>query len=114
MVNISNLVLGTVSQERVGYVRNYLENYEKTYSTELDTKLGLFKSDVYGLSKAYMAGEVEVVTMKDYVISQLELVEPDDLRGLAVMLDDLSRLINGQSHKSAVIHNFMAQELYFY
>ena len=51
-----------MSEEKV---KNYLENYPKTFSTSMDEMFDLFKSDVYELSKEYKKNEASVYTVKE-------------------------------------------------
>ena len=44
-----------------------LENYQKTYSTEIDLNFNMFKSDVYELAKQYEKGELYVYDRSEWL-----------------------------------------------
>lgn len=68
-----------MSEEKV---KNYLENYPKTFSTSMDEMFDLFKSDVYELSKDYKNNEAYVYTVKDLREECEENNDTERLEGL--------------------------------
>ena len=46
--------------KKVDEIREYLENYGTSHSTEMDSLFGLFKSDVANMATKYRKGELYV------------------------------------------------------
>lgn len=49
------------------FIENYLENYPKTHSDQMDPYFSLTKADVYRMAIDYRNGEVYIYNKKDFL-----------------------------------------------
>lgn len=64
-------------------ISEYLNNYEKTRSTEMDEKFNMFKSDVSSIAQEYRKNEAYIYTKKEYlefIQEKIEEAEDEDIR----------------------------------
>ena len=67
---VYEFVEGVTTQEKAIFI---LENYQKTYSAEIDLNFNMFKSDVYELAKQYDKGELHVYDRSEWLEHLAEL-----------------------------------------
>lgn len=63
-------------------LENYLENYEKGFSTNLDEIFHLFINDVRAIANSYKKGEAFIYTCEELIEEQSETIEESDLEEL--------------------------------
>ena len=94
-----------------------LENYQKTYSTEIELNFNMFRSDVYELSKQYDKGELYVYSRSEWLEHLNErLAEAryyDDLE-LIDELDKLSKTVKQDKNIKVVLNDVNDNTIYLY
>lgn len=72
-----NVAINLIQDKAKEEIEEYLNNYKKTYSTEMDQKFHMFKSDVYSLAQEYRKGEAYVYTKKEFLEFIQEKIEEE-------------------------------------
>ncbi|MFW3364718.1 hypothetical protein ACN2AU_09150 [Aerococcus viridans] len=78
-----NEAIDLIAEKEREEISEYLNNYEKTRSTEMDEKFNMFKSDVSSIAQEYRKNEAYIYTKKEFLefIQQLiEEAEDEDIR----------------------------------
>lgn len=72
-------------------IEEYLENYERSMSTEMDEKFSMFKSDVSALAVAYRSGDAYLYTKKEYIDFLQEFIDEkvDYLKSQGIDQEDI-------------------------
>lgn len=82
-INKGDLIMKLQQDKAREEISEYLNNYEKTRSNEMDEKFNMFKSDVYSIAQEYRKNEAYIYTKKEYqefIQEQIEEAEDEDIR----------------------------------
>lgn len=92
-------------------LKEYLANYKKTHSNELDSVFGLFKSDVYKLAQKLNKGEAFVYELDDFVewkketITQELNLDSPRFGLIKIAIDDLEEILHETDYRFFVDDN---------
>lgn len=78
-----NEAIDLIAEKEREEISEYLNNYEKTRSTEMDEKFNMFKSDVSSIAQEYRKNEAYIYTKKEFlefIQEQIEEAEDEDIR----------------------------------
>ena len=111
---VYGFVEGVTTQEKAIFI---LENYQKTYSAEIDLNFNMFKSDVYELAKQYDKGELHVYDRSEWLEHLTERLADaryyDDLE-LIDELDKLSKTVEQNKNIKVVLNDVNDNTIYLY
>ena len=94
-----------------------LENYQKTYSTEIDLNFNMFKSDVYELAKQYDKGELHVYDRSEWLehlTERLADARRDDDSELIDELDNFAKTVNQNKDIKVILNDVNDNTIYLY
>ena len=94
-----------------------LENYQKTYSTEIDLNFNMFRSDVYELSKQYDKGELYVYDRSEWLehlTERLADARRDDDSELIDELDNFAKTVNQNKDIKVILNDVNDNTIYLY
>jgi hypothetical protein len=78
-----NEAIDLIAEKEREEISEYLNNYKNTYSTEMDEKFNMFKSDVSSIAQEYRKNEAYIYTKKEFlefIQEQIEEAEDEDIR----------------------------------